>query len=203
MAIHGHMRKRIGARVKWDFLFAGVEAQMIRDCAQSNQRGFEYFRLHDPVNDGVEIGHMTRRHCADGIHWRGVFNGQTIRALRSAKNSEADGCESFVLEYASSVTAARDDEPAEATVRVENSPAEKSAADFAAQVQQSAEGRARPAMAAKVATSYPEHVAHQIVEKGEMFMHPHDATLAIAALGNCPVERFVPADPPFLALDVS
>ena len=201
MAVHGHMRKRIGARVKWEFLFAGVECQMIRDCAQSHQRGFEYFRLHDPVNGGAEVGHITRRHCADGIHWRGVFHGQTIRALRSAKKTDADGCESFVLQYASAVTAARDDEPYEATARVENSPAEKAAADFAAQVLRSAEGRARPSLAKRVAKDYPATVVGAMLNQPELTyaVDPLDATAAIEAMGQYPPENHVPPDLPFEA----
>lgn len=205
MAVHGYMRKRIGARVKWEFLFAGIEAQMIRDCAQSHQRGFEYFRLHDPVSEGIELGHITRRHCADGIHWRGVFNGQTIRAMRSATNTVADGCESFVLEYASGVTSARDDEPGEATVKVENSPAEKATADFAAQVKASAEGRARPAMAAKVAAEYPGRIIGAMLNNSELAygVDPLDATAAIAAMSEYPPEIHAAPDLPFEAMDVA
>ena len=202
---NGTMKKTVGARVKWTFVFAGLDLQMVRDCKESYERGYEFFGLYDPVKGGIKVGYMTRRHCADGVHWRGVVGGQDVRACRDRDACQRGGCEVFTLEYASGVNHARDDEPGEATVRVENSPAETARADFSAQVLNSAEGRARPKLAARVAQEYPHEVAMQIVQNPTRYqgLDPLDPVDAIAALGNAPAEAFVAAEPPFVAAEVA
>jgi len=184
---NGTMKKTVGARVKWTFVFAGLDLQMVRDCKESYERGYEFFGLYDPVKGGIKVGYMTRRHCADGVHWRGVVGGQDVRACRDRDACQRGGCEVFTLEYASGVNHARDDEPGEATVL------------------NSAEGRARPKLAARVAQEYPHEVAMQIVQNPTRYqgLDPLDPVDAIAALGNAPAEAFVAAEPPFVAAEVA